>query len=511
MTIIRHGFIARISALAPLLLAVGCLDVDAEPEASGQHPPGDDEAEVSLSEGKLVAGATLNASQDLVPDSTRESETASVVLDFPAGVTRGLAVAFNSWDAAHTSGSNICKGYSKSALSYGFNGVFHGLRFAVPANLGVSMFSGDPAVAVTTIPGYWVVYVSTLAISDATWNKKATGTNSCIAKSSLPEPDRACISAALISADGSAVLPLGGQGGCFGSAGLDGGSLYFSPATNSLYAAYFNDDLKTIDVFKNGTKIQPPFGAPLIMQGHPKFPHTVSADTIPTLVAPDSGGRFRVARLNEQNGQWTQAQITSASAPPYDFSDKVALRNGGLVRQAGFTVDSYQELPGGQDFLWLFYSVKSSGPKRLQGVRVLFQGLNVIENSVLPNATTPNGSTALLPELTAVNVSGRPTDIGFRPWLSYWSDEGQPPGTFKMVMAKVSRQDGSLTRYDVGPVEAVCPYSSDYWGDYDSFAVMNNGSSQPILLRYLTDSTATTCNGAGDPQHVSVVAGNGAL
>jgi hypothetical protein len=502
--------VSPISRIVPLLLLVGCLEAGAEPEASAPPLAEDDDVVASVVESKLVAGAALNASQDLVPDSTRESETASVVLDFPAGTTRGLAVAFNSVDAAHTSGSNVCKGYSQSALSYGFNGVFHGLRFAVPPNLGVSMYSGDPAVAVTTLSGYWLVYVSTLAISDATWNKKATGTNSCIARASLPDPDRACISVALISADGSAVLPLSGYGGCVGSAGIDGGALYFSPATNSLYAAYFNDTLKSVDVFKNGSKIQPPFSS-LIMQGHPKFPHTLSADTIPTVVAADSAGRFRVARLDEQNGQWTNALITSASAPPYDFYDDVALRNGLSVRQTGFTVDSYQELPGGQDFLWLFYSVKNSGPKRLQGVRVLFQGMNVIESSVLPNATTPSGSTALLPEVTAVNVSGRPTDIGFRPWLSYWSDEGQPAGAFKMVMAKVSRQDGSLTRFDVGPVETVCPTGIRYWGDYDSFVVWNNGSSQPTLLRYLTDSTAATCNGSGDPQHVSVVAGNGAL
>jgi len=220
---------------------------------------------------------------------------------------------------------------------------------------------------------------------------------------------------------------------------------------------------------------------------------------------------FHVSRLNEQTGAWMFNNITDTSAPRYSSTQEVSLRNGHSVRQDGFSVDLYQETPGGQDFLWLFYSVQSTGTKGVQGVRALFQGLNVIENSVLPNAVTPAGVNGLLPEVTAVNVTGRATDIGFRPWLSYWSDQGQPPGTLKMVMAKVSRTDGSLTPDDVGPVEAPCPTPADYWGDHDSFAVMNNGSSAPVLLRYLTDSTAMACNGSGDPQHVSVVAGNGAL
>jgi hypothetical protein len=40
--------------------------------------------------------------------------------------------------------------------------------------------------------------------------------------------------------------------------------------------------------------------------------------------------------------------------------------------------------------------------------------------------------------------------------------------------------------------------------------VWNNGSTQPSLLRYLTDSTAGACSN-GNPQHVSVNIGNGAL
>jgi hypothetical protein len=83
-------------------------------------------------------------------------------------------------------------------------------------------------------------------------------------------------------------------------------------------------------------------------------------------------------------------------------------------------------------------------------------------------------------------------------------------------VAKVSRTDGSLTNYAFGnTIQAPCvlhePNATNYWGDYDSMSAFNNGSSQPALLRYLTDSTGPTCNGNGLPQHVSFVIGNGSL
>jgi hypothetical protein len=79
-----------------------------------------------------------------------------------------------------------------------------------------------------------------------------------------------------------------------------------------------------------------------------------------------------------------------------------------------------------------------------------------------------------------------------------------------MVMAKVNRQDGTLTTYPLSTiVEKPCTSSND-WGDFDSMTVWNNGSSQPTLLRYLTDTSAGTCRG-DQPNHISVAFGNGAL
>ena len=76
------------------------------------------------------------------------------------------------------------------------------------------------------------------------------------------------------------------------------------------------------------------------------------------------------------------------------------------------------------------------------------------------------------------------------------------------MMARVNPTDGSLTNFPApGSTETPCSFSN-YWGDYDQMPVANNGSSLPIMVRYLTDTTASGCVG-GNPQHVSTVLGNG--
>ena len=78
-----------------------------------------------------------------------------------------------------------------------------------------------------------------------------------------------------------------------------------------------------------------------------------------------------------------------------------------------------------------------------------------------------------------------------------------------MLVNEINLTDGSLTTpFTVNQVnEKPCP-NETYWGDYDSMTVGNNGGGfgqLPFLLRYLTDSTAATCNPeTGNPQHVSV-------
>ncbi|HLK41295.1 MAG TPA: hypothetical protein VKU41_31305 [Polyangiaceae bacterium] len=500
------------SALLLLLSSVSSACSSGDPSGSQgrQRPIPMKITEPTATQSSALLSGAVNVSQGIVSGSPLEKEVASVTLDYPPGTTYGVAAVFNALDDAHVDNNtnDLCKGYSYSAMSYDTNGAFRGLRIPTPS--GIAMLNGDPAVAVATVPGYWVLWTLSLATSNAAW-----GTNQCL--SVLAAPDEACLTAVAIPADGSAASILSQYTTCYPAqvGGLDGGSLFWSTATGNVYSAHYQqanpytDNFGKIVVYKNGVFLGYPFGSTLFL-GHAKFMQTGGFDSIPTVVAPDTNGYFWVARYDETGGTWTVNSVTSAPGAPFKWEEDTPIRGGTAVRGEQFAGDFYQEFKGGEDFMWMFYETKVSayGTKRLQGVRCVFYGVNVIECDSPVGSLTPSGANAFMPSVAAVNVQGRQNDIGYRPWLSYWTDIGG--GQVQMVMAKVSRMDGTLTTYPLqGITETPCPYEDD-WGDYDSFTVWNNGSSQPTLLRYLTDTTAQACNG-GASNHISVVFGNGAL
>jgi hypothetical protein len=493
-----------------LVLLSACGSGDPSGREGRQRPTPVKPEPVATESSGLLSGA-VNVSQNVVSGSLLEKEVASVTLDYPPGTTYGVAAAFNSVDGVHVdSAGNWCKGYSYSAISYDTNGTFRG--FQLPTPPGISLLNGDPAMAVATVPGSWVLWVSSLAISNAAWGNA----NNCL--SFLPNPDQACLTAVAIPADGSAASILSQYTTCYPApyASLDGGSLFWSTATGAVYSAYYqitdpNGQYGKIAVYKNGAFLGYPFTSlDVAFLGHPKFMQKGQYDSIPTVVAPDQYGYFWLSRYDETKGTWTVASMTSPPNAPYQWSEDTPIRGGRAVRGEGFAGDFYQEHSGGQDFMWMFYETKVSvyGTKRLQGVRCVFAGTATIECDSPTGSLTPSGANAFMPTVAAVNVQGRTTDIGYRPWLAYWTDIGS--GQIEMVMAKVNRQDGTLTTYPLSTiVEKPCTSSND-WGDFDSMTVWNNGSSQPTLLRYLTDTSAGTCRG-DQPNHISVAFGNGAL
>ncbi len=508
-----------------LLLAFGCGGrVEGSSNDSGKDfPVGPETPGIGTATSALVAGA-LNASQGLIADSSSESETAAVTLDFPPGTTYGTAVAFNATDITHTSGSGAterkCRGWSASAVSYltaNPNNAFRAFRVPVSIS-GISALRGDPAMVAQTGNGAWIVWVSSLAYSDSRWNSAADG-NGCVLKSDLNDvtkpvhnTDRACVHPVFIPADGSPGFALPGYGWCVASSGgnMDGGSLFASPSTGKVYAAYWNVARDRVDVYQNGVAIASPFTPGVKVYGHPIFTKskgTVTFDGYPTVIVPDSNGTFYLSRLNEQTMTWTQHELV---ADGYRWGQNVAINGGPQVRPINYTADSFSN--NAEDYLWFVYSkpADSSGKIRLQAVRCSFIGTQTLSCTKPAAGITPAGANAFMPTLASVGVNG-----DYRPWVSYWSDVFGA-GNLILVMARISRGApydsaplGTMTPYYPGPIEQACPYG-DYWGDYDSMTVWNNGSAQPTLLRYLTDSTAGPCVN-GDPQHVSVALGNGAL
>src|SRR5258708_5501339 len=177
----------------------------------------------------------------------------------------------------------------------------------MPTSCGISMVYGDPAIAVATVPGYWVAWVSSLSVSTAAWNAAGGG---CLANP--PAPDGACLNAVAIPADGSAATVLPQYTTCYsvGQNSLDGGSLYWSTANGNVYSAYWevfkNQSYGRIDVYKNGAGMPAPFGLlNIFFRGHPKFVQTGAFDTTPTLIAPDTNGNFWLARWDESKNTWT--------------------------------------------------------------------------------------------------------------------------------------------------------------------------------------------------------------
>lgn len=496
----------------PMLLSTSCggdpqddkLDAPREPAG---HPA------VGTVTSKLVSGFSIDASTGLIAGSSGESETDSVTLDSPPGTTLGLAVAFNAIDNIHVSAAGTaCPGYSVSALSYFTNGTFRALRIPTLSNL--SALFGDPSIAVGVVGGGWVVYVGSMGVSTSKWNSVVPA-GSCLRGGITP--DVLCENAVFIPADGSAASVLTPFSSC--SAHLttdtfDGTSMYWN--STALYMTSVNKTLGRVDVYANGVPVPaPPFAglSGVTFTGHAIFPKSHTSDSIPTVIAPDTNGFFWLARYDEQQKKWTTAPLTtSATSPPFGWGESANLNGGASIHDRGYTADYYQAAPGDTDNLWFFYETKLSvyGTKRLQGVRCTFSGVNTIGCTTLPGALTPAGSNAILPSVISVNVENRPTDTGYRPWLSYWTD-ATSPGNVAMIMAKVDRSTGALTAFPAGPDETPCPRSDGYWGEYDSMTVLNNGSSQPGLLRYLTDSTASNCQPGGGPMHVSLVVGNGSL
>ena len=521
--------------VSPLLLAAAC---GGAPDESSSHrsmdPAGPEstapEPVTKTAEQLLQFG--VNFSQNLVSNSTRESETSAVVLDSPPGTTLGLAVAFNTNDPAHSKPNgddtqlshHECKGYSHVGMSYYTNGAVRGIHFATPPNQGVSYLFGDPGLVVEERGSFWLAYVYTLAISDATWNAAPKQSDGCVSYSDLYNNvtvDRGCITSVRIPKDGSAAIDMTSNGGaiCFSGLGgeIDGGALYRSAATANIYTAWWNVTRGKIEVFKNGVQLGLPFSivtdGGYTMVNHPIFASskpTATKDELPTVIAPDNFGRFWLSRYDEQKNTWTTAQLTGSGT--YS-EDEVTLKGTTTtIRHIGYTAETFTE--NGLNYLYFFYSTKkdSSGIKRLQGATCTFVGASTHDCNVLGSGITPGNASAFLPALAAVSVSGG----SYHPWLSYWTDNVNPAGTVQMVMARVDRVTGSMTRYPVGGVETPCPRglsgTPDYWGDYDTLSIVSQGSSQPSLVRYLTDSTASTCQvNAGNPQHISAIVGNGAL
>jgi hypothetical protein len=134
---------------------------------------------------------------------------------------------------------------------------------------------------------------------------------------------------------------------------------------------------------------------------------------------------------------------------------------------------------------------------RFQGTFCQFFGPDFPTCSALSNWITPSTSNAFLATLAF------PTGGSGFGWLSYWDDRASANGNLTLAFARLSTQGvgGGFVANHSGASQVPCPFSNGYWGDYDQMTVHNDGVA-PVLIRYVTDSTAGACN-AGVPQHVS--------
>ncbi len=427
----------------------------------------------------VLAGAT-NISEGLVPDSDFESETAAVAMGSQH------FVAFNSRDLAHRSGDSTCENYSGIGASYNNNGTWRGLRIPNPGYAGVSVLNGDPAVTFRDGGTFWLVWVSSLAMSTSNFNGLGP-VNGCVPSGAIAAAprDRACLHSVIVPKDGSPALPY--LAACFGSGSLDGGAVHAMP-NGDLYAAYWNTGSNRIDVFKNFVAVTSPFTSNMI--GHPFFaPHGQS----PTLIAPDSSGTFWVARTSN-GSSWTKVQITTAG--DFVWSEKVHLATGS-IEKGKYSADMYNAF--GSDQLVLFYPKKRvNNITRLQGARCGFLGLG--GTCTAPAAwITPADSNALFPAVAIANVSASDR----RAAVSYWTDNASSDGRLTLMLGRIPSGTTSFNITPTGSSQIPCFSGGGYWGDYDAMTVHADFSTLPIYARYVTDSTSGTC-GAGMPQHVSV-------
>lgn len=510
---------SQLALTLPVLLA-GC----GSPDGTAGHAPPPLPENVGTAKSELIGGSpnpSVNASQGLVSGSYFEQETAAVVLDSPNGTTLGHAVAFNAIDSAHISNGQYCRGYSASAFSWTINNspvlsgaTFRGFRFQPPSATTAMLF-GDPAVVVADSGSSWTLYVSSLAVSNGLWQSAGFG-NNCISESAFSDTggegsipmDQVCVSVASIPKNGGAATQL--PGWCASNPNLnnavnyDGTALYMQPYSGDVYLASWNDNngvTEEIDVFKNGTLIEGPFGQQR-MRGHAIFAQGFF-EVVPTVIAPDENGTFWLAEQASTSDGSFSWNVGTVAAAGFQWVPNLTLAGGQVLRQDGYAATIGFSTA---EHLAFIYWATPTSPTRLQGARCsLFGGVNC---ALLPNSITPAGSNAFLPALAYVNHF--PGGDANTPWLSYWTDSTSPTGNVQLIMDKINISTGALSPFTVTGVNETPCANGTYWGDYDSMTVANNSGAFltfPSLLRYLTDSTATACN-SGNPQHVSVTLGN---
>jgi len=475
-----------LAALVPAIGASACGPVD---EESGE--------DVSETVGAVVAGMT-NVTNNRVPNSTFQSETATV----PIGT--GFATAYNTDDSAHGKVSDhYCRQYSEQSITFRLSSALQWRTKRVPTAPGMALFNGDPALVIDNhFAQNYRLYVSSLAVSDTVWNTLGKRADGCIDPTTREKAtvDSACVTAVDIPRDGvsasslpfSTCLPAGTDV-------LDGGDLDLS-AANNLYAAYWNYTRKRIDVYQarlfNFARLPTPFPNKT-MVGHPIFVR--SSDT-PYLIAPDSGGRFWVAALNETTLTWS-APVQVASG--FVWQDEIRLRNGASFRQIGYSAQWISGFAGSPVLLFVYQLPRSaSGFTQLQGV--LCSTVPTLGCQTPPGLRTSAFENALLP---AVAVAHKFTGVPLAlPYLSYWTDRGSMAGTLALRMDFVDWTIPAFVTKLTGSAQTPCPVVGfGYWGDYDHMIVQEDNTANALLVRTGTDSTGAACTATGDPQHVSIL------
>jgi hypothetical protein len=447
-----------------------------------------------------------NISNALVPNSTFQSETSSV-----ASLGGMAAVAFNTDDSAHgIPNVSKCRLHSQSALSYRSTagGAWRVIHIPVPTSQGVSILRGDPSTAFFDLGTSYRVFVSSIAISDATWNGLTKRTDGC-ADNAVVVPaaniDRGCVSAVEIPKSGAAASM--GLAFCVApqvSGQFDGGSVW-TGSNGYLYAAYWNakTTVRRVEVFRTNaqafTALAVPFPGMSIL-GHPKF--VQGSNGGPALIAPDSGGTFWFTAFNETTLTWSTPAFVASG---FSWQRPITLKDGKTLREVGYWATWFSSGPSPSSLLFFFEKPGTGTFTRLQGVAC--GTIPSLGCSEMPGWTTSTTANAFMAGIAVAHIPQPPSPYPrVAPWLSYWNDSARSDGQVTMRWAALNfAGSGSLTLIDLGTTERPCG-AGLYWGDYDQMAVDNDFSASATVLRPFTDSTAATCNtSTGDPQHVSLL------
>jgi hypothetical protein len=503
----------RMALLLAACFGFGCGSEDWGPDRAGAPPAGfgTPDGEQIGQKSEAVLTDAINVSENIMPNSVAESETAAVALGGPTSTVLHRFVAYNASDPGHLSGTNVCRFYAVIGASYIISNGWRGLRLPPPP--GISILRGDPWVVKTSEDAaQYVVQVYSLAISDLKWSQLPKQPDGCISSSTYGNSsiiDAACTTEVVVPKDGTPARF--GASHCFGfgSDAFDGGHI-ITTLSGNIYAAVWNTTRGRIDVFRN-RKVGPGlysgfsfFGSPLTnIKGHPVFVrHLIpNGGNKIIVVAPDTSGIFRYREINDTNSSWSVVRPVTAG---HNWDKSVTLKNGVVIRQIGYA-GQYVQGPGDAG-TWLFFSVlnQGPGPTRIHGAKcVPSTAFPPYECIVMPTWITPATSNTLIPALTVAFATPSSGPTVQLPWLSYWDDNGSTTGDLTLMFAKIDLSNDAFTTFPTRVQQRPCPNNS-YWGDYDQMLSFFNFRPNPLISRYVTDSTSGTCS-AGKPQHVSEV------